>query len=77
MALFGVRQQWSYAARCSRQTGILHNRLTSSFGGVDANIGIEFAFGRKTFSWDIWRFHHDGFILAETEFESPLKDWME
>ena len=51
--------------------------LTSSFGGVDANIGIEFAFGRKTFSWDIWRFHHDGFILAETEFESPLKDWME
>ena len=51
--------------------------LTSSFGGVDANIGIEFAFGRKTFSWDIWRFHHDGFILAEAEFESPLKDWME
>ena len=31
----------------------------------------------KTFSWDIGRFHHDGFILAETEFESPLKDWME
>ena len=29
LALFGVRQQWSYAARCSRQTGILHNRLDS------------------------------------------------
>ena len=29
LALFGARQQWSYAARRSRQTGILHNRLTN------------------------------------------------
>lgn len=27
LALFGARQQWSYAARRSRLTGILHNRL--------------------------------------------------
>ena len=27
LALFGARQQGSYAARRSRQTGILHNRL--------------------------------------------------
>ena len=51
--------------------------LTSSFGGLDANVGLEFTYRRKTVSWDIWRFHRDGFVLSETEFESPLKGWME
>ncbi len=51
--------------------------LTSSIGGFDANIGAEFTFKRKTLSLDIWRFHGDGVVLAETEFESPLKGWAE
>jgi len=51
--------------------------LTSSIGGFDANIGVEFTFKRKTATWDIWRFHQDGFELSKEEFESPLKGWAE
>ena len=51
--------------------------LTSSIGGIDASVGLEFTFKRKTLSLDIWRFHGDGVVLAETEFESPLKGWTE
>lgn len=51
--------------------------LTSSFGGLDANVGLEFTYKRKTVSWDIRRFHREGFVLSETEFESPLRAWME
>ena len=51
--------------------------LTSSIGGIDASVGLEFTFKRKTLSLDIWRFHGDGVVLAEMEFESPLKGWTE
>ena len=51
--------------------------LTSSYGGVEANIGLEFNFGRKQLTFDLWRFKREGHVIAEMEFESPLKGWVE
>jgi len=34
-------------------------------------------FGREKLTFDLWRFKREGYVIAEMEFESPLKGWVE
>ncbi len=34
-------------------------------------------FWREKLTFDLWRFKREGYVIAEMEFESPLKGWVE
>ena len=51
--------------------------LISSYGGVEVNVGLEFTFWREQLTLDLLRLQREGHVIAEMEFESPLKGWVE